>query len=268
MEDRIKEQKVRLKDLSSIISENEIASKELSKKIDTQRRQVSHKRKKLRCLQIQSVINSSEVQRRVEDNSFVLSSKTSQKRMSNPTTSDLNLKAKQVRRNETLNACSIIHGSSSNNTEPALVGMLDTMTSKFKTKELSSKIMTSKPSLVKEIKSVTLNDWCKDFSFSKENKLRSLNVYYSHNVMGKRKYINIRKANNRASFEKVKVPNYIPYKELAEMINSVDIGTVHDVNKLALDSPQYTKVRIVNLLTTYYVWQNFTLPSMSIALTN
>ena len=39
--------------------------------------------------------------------------------------------------------------------------------------------------------------WSDAYSNSKENSLRSLNVYHSHDVMGKRKYSNVRKANNR-----------------------------------------------------------------------
>ena len=118
--------------------------------------------------------------------------------------------------------------------------MLDTMASNFKAKELSSKILASKKSLVTEIKSVAVKSWSKDYSNSTENTLRSLNVYYSHNVMGKRKYIyvinNIRKANNASSYLGVKVPNYIPYRNLSDGINSVDIEAVNDVNKLLPDS--------------------------------
>ena len=165
-----------------------------------------------------------------------MSSLTSRKRKPKPTTFDLNLKAKQVRRNETIAACNLIHGTSKESTEAGLVGMLDTMASNFKAKELSSKILASKKSLVTEIKSVAVKSWSKDDSNSTENTLRSLNVYYGHYVMGKRKYNNIRKANNASSYLGVKVPNYIPYRNLSDEINSVDIGAVNDVNKLLPDS--------------------------------
>ena len=75
-----------------------------------------------------------------------------------------------------------------------------------------------------------MKSWGKDYSNSAENTLRSLNAYYSHNVMGKRKYNNIRKANKASSYQGAKVPNYIPYRNLFDEINSVDIGAINDVN--------------------------------------
>ena len=119
--------------------------KDLTKKIDNQRRKVRHKRSTLRTLQAENVIKDRGGLRKDDDvSSFSLSSLTSRKRKSKPTAQDLNLKAKQVRRNETFAACNLIHGSSKESTEPGLIGMLDTMTRKFKEKELSSKILASK----------------------------------------------------------------------------------------------------------------------------
>ena len=37
--------------------------------------------------------------------------------------------------------------------------------------------------------------WTERFYSSQENKRRSLSTYYSHDVLGKRKYFNLRKAN-------------------------------------------------------------------------
>ena len=142
----------------------------------------------MKTLQAENVIKDCEKDKEVS--MFSLSSLTSRKRKTKPTTLDLNLKA----------------------------------------------ILASKKSLVTEIKSATVKSWSKDYSNSTENTLRSLNVYYSHNVMGKRKYNNIRKANNASSYLGVKVPNYIPYRNLSDEINSVDIEAVNDVNKLLPDS--------------------------------
>ena len=83
-----------------------------------------------------------------------------------------------------MKACNAIHASPSTPLEPALIRMLDTLTSKYKSKSLSKKILSSKPALVKELKNTVIKEWCEDISVSEENKLRSLNVYYSHNVMG------------------------------------------------------------------------------------
>ena len=57
-----------------------------------------------------------------EVSTFSLSSLTSRKRKTKPATLDLNLKAKQVRRNETIAACNLIHGTSKESTEAGLVG--------------------------------------------------------------------------------------------------------------------------------------------------
>ena len=237
MEDKISEQELSLQRLSVVYSEDEAALKDLRKKIDNQRRQLRHKRSTFRTLQVENSIRDRGISRNDKDSSsFSLSSLTSRKRKAKPTTSELNLKAKQVRRNETITACNLIHGSSKESAEPGLVGMLDTLTSKFKSKELSTKILSSKKSLVTEIKNVTVMNWGKDYSNSEENTLRSLNVYYSHNVMGKRKYNNVRKANKVSSYQNVKVPNYIPYTKLSETINSVDIGAITDVNELSPNS--------------------------------
>ena len=157
-------------------AQDNLVLKDLTKKIDNQRRKVRHKRHTLKTLQAENVIKDCEKDKEVS--TFSLSSLTSRKRKTKPTTLDLNLKAKQVRRNETIAACNLIHGTSKESTKAGLVGMFDTVTSKFKAKELSSKILASKKSLVTEIKSVAVKSWSKDYSNSTENTLRSLNVYY------------------------------------------------------------------------------------------
>ena len=108
--------------------------------------------------------------------------------------------------------------------------MLNNLTSKVKSKELWEKILSSKSSLVKELNSSILNKWSKDKYNSDENKLRSLNVYYSHDVMGKRTYINLQKANKASSSRTSRIPNYIPYNKLSTLVNSINIGTLKDVN--------------------------------------
>ena len=74
--------------------------------------------------------------------------------------------------------------------------------------------------------------WSKEYYSSKENTLRSLNTFYSHNVLGKRKYLSIRKANQRACYKKQSVPNYVPYNKLAMHINQVDIDTLLPISDL------------------------------------
>ena len=53
--------------------------------------------------------------------------------------------------------------------------------------------------------------------------------------MGKRKYLDLSKANKQAKFQGHPVSNYISYKELAQVINAIDIGTVKNLSDLCSD---------------------------------
>ena len=52
-----------------------------------------------------------------------------------------------------------------------------------------------------------------------------MNVYYSHNVIGKRKYMNIKRASKAPG-----IPGLALYKDVAKKIWSVDIGTLYSIN--------------------------------------
>ena len=69
--------------------------------------------------------------------------------------------------------------------------------------------------------------WGKEYEQSSESEHRSLNVYYSHNVMGKAKCRSLRKSDRNTSFNKYKAPNYLPY---ATLINNIEIGELHDIS--------------------------------------
>ena len=109
--------------------------------------------------------------------------------------------------------------------------MIDTLTSKCKTKDLSKKILNLKSSVANFTRNTSISEWAKSYYHSNANVLTSLNVYYSHDVMGKAKYLNVRKANRRASFKNTEVPNYVPYKMLAETINNIDIGVLNAITE-------------------------------------
>ena len=160
-----------------------------------------------------------------------ISSCVSKNRKCKPTDSCLKRKAKEVRRKETMNACMAIHSASNDDIEPAITGMIDTLTSKCNAKYLSKKILNSKKSLVTSVKDRVINNWSKEYYKSNENVLRPLNAYYSH-VLGKRKYLHIRKANIGATYDGYHVVNYVPYKELAKMINDINIGSLCNVSDL------------------------------------
>ena len=164
----------------------------------------------------------------------LISEKAAKQRLKNPTTDVISLKAKQRRRNETFNACSTIHGASKENNNPTLDGIVDTVSAKFKSDELACKLLSSKPSVVNALTHRVTSRFRNDYYKSEKNILRSLNIYYSYNVMGKRKYLNIRKSHKSPD-----IPNFVPYKQLSQRIRDIDIGQVNDINPvLTLDLPE------------------------------
>ena len=156
------------------------------------------------------------------------------KRKLNPTTKSSSYRSKIVHWKEIFDACSVIPGGSSLRPDPVIEGMVDTLNSKFRTKQVTNVILNSKSKLPNSLSEIGIN-WLKSFNKSEENKLRSLNTYYSHNVLGKQKYLNLREANKQAKFQGNSVTNYILYKELAQVINTIDIGTVKNLSDLCSD---------------------------------
>ena len=88
--------------------------------------------------------------------------------------------------------------------------MLDTVSHRFKASIVSIELVSSKNAITQNLSKCFINTWQNEFYNSNENRLRSLSIYYSQNVMGKNK-------NKRLA-------NYLPYKELAKYISSLDIG--------------------------------------------
>ena len=121
---------------------------------------------------------------------------------------------KQRRRDETLSAAVAIHGAA-NDLGPALDGLVDTVLSKFKATEVVEKIFNSKKSVSDGIIKKCETSFCSDYYKSNKNLLRSLNIYNSYNVMEKRKYISLRKANKSPNFF-----NYVLYADLSKHIRS------------------------------------------------
>ena len=144
--------------------------------------------------------------------------------------SSMNRTAKDRRRHETVEISSAIHGVSKENPCPVIFGMLDTMCAKFPSKMVAENMLKTKPSVVKVITDNAVKMWNTQFYNSIDNILRSLNIFYSHNVMGKSKYIAIRKANKNCEHTQNSVVNYIQYPLLATTINNIDIGTLHDLH--------------------------------------
>ena len=149
--------------------------------INKLREEIEHTKNKTKILQIE----------RCQKYRITLTNRAVKRRLNNPSSDDLNFKTKCVCRSETYQMCQAVHGGTDANSNPTLYGMLDTVASKFKSSEVSSAILSSKKSVVNSLKDTQLGNWAKSYKNSNQNVLRSMNVFYSHDVMGKRKYINV-----------------------------------------------------------------------------
>ena len=147
------------------------------------------------------------------------------RRRKNPSTGELNNKSKQRRRKETIFSCSAIHGGTVNNKLPVINGLFDSLTCILKSDEFAVKALNLKASITSSIKKKCADKYKTDYFRSQENLLRSVNVYYSHNVIGKRKYMNIKRASKAPG-----IPGLALYKDVAKKIRSVDIGTLFSIN--------------------------------------
>ena len=104
--------------------------------------------------------------------------------------------------------------------------MLEIVSRKFKASQVSQELVSLRNAVTQNFNKCFINTWQNNFYKSNENRLRSLSVYYSHNVMGKNKYRAVRKSNQNSLFQNKRLANYFPYKELAKFISSLDIGTL------------------------------------------
>ena len=211
-------------DLCSILKSRQ---EEINRKIEKERQKLHYKQRRLKNLRDENSTNNNpppaETAKRMQT-VFSISTLKRNNRKRKPTTEHTPHMAKVVRRSETLQACNAIHGGSVGNINPTVTGIIDTLSSKCKSKLLADIILKGKQSVVNNIEKKVIGGWSSTFYKSLDNTLRSLNVFYSHNMMGKQKYLSVRKANKNKD-----IPNFIPYAKLADYINSIEIGKVNDV---------------------------------------
>ena len=193
---------------------------EIDKKINNKKRTLLNRKLQLLQCSAKSDQTTSKIQQHKAKYLFKISKSVSLRRKCNPTTKETPLKAKYIRRKETYDTCLAIHGATKEITNPLLEGVLDMLTAKIKSKILIPAILNTKPSFVSPLTNTIIKNWCDNYYKSDANILRSINTFYCQNVIGKTKYISIRQANKNLTY----IPNYIPYKDLADNINKVDIG--------------------------------------------
>ena len=163
---------------------------------------------------------------------YVMSYSKRKRRLELPTTSALSTSSKKRRINETIHSAFCIHGASPENKDPALHGLVDTLTSKFKAKILAKKLVSSakkklKKAIVEQLKSQKTKVGRRNpEESSEENVKRSMRVYYSQGVLGRRNYDQIRRANKSPG-----VTNFIQSGELSRKIRSINIGEVKEISE-------------------------------------
>ena len=150
---------------------------------------------------------------------------TRKQHLSKPRSEDMNAKAKQRRSDETFTVWETIHGGSQENKLPTVKGMLNILTRKTKSINLAREIIRSKKSVKTALSETLVREHYHSYYSSKENKLRSLNVYYSQSVLRKKKYIAMRTANKNEN-----VANFVSYKTLSETVQQIAIGELYDIN--------------------------------------
>lgn len=140
------------------------------------------------------------------------------------------------RSEETMKAVTEIHGGSLDTYKPATVGLLETLDSKCKDVDISE--YTSKAGSCKKMKKLFAKLYSKelkDYEHGSENMMRSIALYYSNGIMGKKKYRSVYTSVSSKSFPLGKkrvrmtvadrfIPRLVPYHRLISYINSIDIG--------------------------------------------
>ena len=140
------------------------------------------------------------------------------RRLEVPTGPLLSERSKRRRVSEIFTVCKAINGGSED-ILPVIDGMLLTLSSKCTSSVLVPKLLGMKPAVTKLLKQSVLTEHCNQYYHSNDNLLRSLNMYYCNNVLGKNKYISIKRANKRKG-----IPNVVPYEMLSKHIREIDIG--------------------------------------------
>ena len=131
---------------------------------------------------------------------------------------------KRRRISDTFTMATIVHGGNDLKVEPAINGLLQTVFARINSEKLAKKLLNTKPAVTKVLKSLILKEHCQNYYNSEQNVLRSLNIYYCSNILGKNKYSSLRRANKQEH-----VPNLIPYKDIARRISQVPIGNLHPI---------------------------------------
>ena len=147
------------------------------------------------------------------------------------------------RRRETFQAALRIHGGTSTNAIPAVIGLIDTLSVNVSLKKLIT-AFRAKTKVLHKVFPAIYNQRVQEFEVSDENVLRSISTYFNKGVTGKRKYRstyrtlsmktcykNERKQQERLAIMSCKVARLLPYHKLISHVKSIDIGTIYSVRE-------------------------------------
>lgn len=156
-------------------------------------------------------------------------------------TSPLSQAQDRKRRAELLEAACQIHGGrhGTNCRTPGEVGLCETTVKKC-SNDILVKVFCKGQKIKKKVLPKVYKENLTKYEASDENILRSIAVYYSGGVMGKRKYrATYRDSSYKRSSSKAvriavsscPVPRLVPYNKLMPFIKSIDIGQLHSVRE-------------------------------------
>ena len=143
----------KLKDIESssdLCSTLKMRKEEIDKKIEKERQKLYYKQ--LRLENLKYAVNKHQPEKTTQRSQtvFSISTLTSRNRKRKSTENTPHM-AKVVRCSETLQACNANDGGSVGNVNPTVTGMIDTLSSKRKSKLLADTILKGKQSVVKNI---------------------------------------------------------------------------------------------------------------------
>ena len=170
-------------------------------------------------------------------------------RKKNPTTlgenSTVSVVTERRRRSETYEAACQIHGATDRSTVPGQVGLCDTAVKKC-TENVLVKVLSTNDKIVTKVIPKIFKKGVNDYEKSNDNMIRSMAVYYSGGVMGKRKYRKVyrdssyRKHTKKTKSDRIKVnncplPRLLPYNKLVDSIKLINIGKLYSVRENLCD---------------------------------
>ena len=157
----------RIKETEEVDARLKLVSADINRK----KRKMDHKRCILKDIQSETEHPFQAIRKEKRKSVLSISACLEKKRKPNPSGESIPSRSKSIRRKETMDACTKIHGDTALNKDPVLFGMPDTLSSQFKLKILTDKILDTKEYLKNRIEKKVLNRWSKDYYFSRENKL-------------------------------------------------------------------------------------------------